>query len=200
MRRLSALGRATATVWFTSLCLMSGAALAPSPPSVLVALAADPSPSPTPGITLVVKSGVPSTPLVIVGSGFPPGEIVAIYIDSPGPYLGFPPPGPRADAQGAFQQNLKWPGKNYDVSGKVDPTKAGPHNVCADTSYPGSTQPIAAKACAPFQVQVVPTTPTPSPSPVAVPASGYPLPIVLGVFVILIVIGAGAVLWMRRSR
>jgi hypothetical protein len=143
-----------------------------------------------PAITLTVQSGLPGTPLTITGSGFPPGEIVALYIDSAGPYLGNPPPGPRADANGAFQQSITWPGKNYDLSGKVDPTKVGPHDVCGDTTFPNGTQAIAAKACAQFTVNA---TPTPAAAP------GIPLPLAVGAFAILIGLGVGAVVWLRRS-
>ncbi|MFI5283090.1 MAG: hypothetical protein ACHQ0J_08170 [Candidatus Dormibacterales bacterium] len=144
----------------------------------------------SPTITLTAQSGLPGTPLTISGSGFPPLEVVALYIDSPGPYLGNPPPGPQADAQGAFQQNITWPAKNYDLSGKVNPAKAGPHEVCGDTTFLGSTQAVAAKACAQFTVNTIAT-------PASAP--GVPIPLALGGFVILIVLGVVAVTRMRRS-
>ncbi len=141
-------------------------------------------------ITLTVQSGLPGTPLTITGTGFPPLEVVALYIDSEGPFLGNPPPGPQANAQGEFQQSITWPAKNYDLSGKVNPAKAGSHNVCGDTTFPGSTQAIAAKACAQFTVNTIA-------SPASAP--GLPIPITLGAFVILIVLGVVVVMRMRRS-
>ena len=147
-------------------------------------------------ITLTPNTGLPETSVLITGSGFPPDEIVALYIDSPGPYLDVP--GPRADAQGAFTQRIKWPTKIYDRSGKIDPT-SGTHSVCGDTGYPGSNQPIAVKACAQF---VVRRTASPSASPTPVDAGsgpGVPLPVVGGVLLILAGLGA-AMWWSTRSR
>jgi hypothetical protein len=141
-------------------------------------------------ITLSAQSGLPGTPLTISGSGFPPLEIVALYIDVPGPYLGNPPPGPRANALGEFQQDITWPDKSYDRSGKVDPTQVGPHNVCGDTTAATLSQALAAKACAQFTVNQ-------HSSPAATP--GLPIPLALAAFAILIALGVGAVVWMRRS-
>src|ERR1700693_563332 len=81
-----------------------------------------PAPIPAAGMTVSPTAGSAGTPLVITGSGFPVGEIVSIYIDAAGPYLPNPPPGPRADAQGAIRVSAKWPAKNYDPAGRVDPT------------------------------------------------------------------------------
>jgi hypothetical protein len=114
-------------------------------------------------IVLSIDAGAPGTPVTVSGSGFPPNEVVALYVDSPSVYL--EQPGPVADGEGAFQENIKWPGKNYDPSGVIDPSKVGPHNICGDTGYPASTQPIAVKACAQFTAEAAPTTPTPSPQP-----------------------------------
>jgi hypothetical protein len=157
-----------------------------------------------PTITLSAVSGPPGTPVTITGSGFPAGEIVALYIDQPGPYLDVP--GPRADAQGNILKAITMPGSNYDSTGRVKPAVAGPHSICGDTSYP-NPQPIPAKACAEFQVEAVPSpTPTPvagSPTPVAGGASqtsGASLPEVLAAVVIVLLVAAGAVWWLRRRK
>ena len=63
----------------------------------IAGLAATPA---TPTITLNVQTGPPGTTVTITGKGFPPQEIVALYIDQAGPFLDVP--GPRADDQGAI--------------------------------------------------------------------------------------------------
>ena len=137
----------------SALCVSLALSLAS--PSLVSAAAEQPS------ITLSATSGPVGAPVTITGAGFPAGEIVALYIDSPGPYLGLP--GPVADAQGAFQLSTKMPGKGWDESGKVNPAKPGPHNICGDTTaYPGSSQPVAARACAQFLV-VGPVSPQSAP-------------------------------------
>src|ERR1700724_941127 len=113
----------------------------------IAGLAATPA---TPAITLNVQTGPPGTTVTITGKGFPPQEIVAPYIDQAGPFLDVP--GPRADDQGAITKSFPWPSRNYDPAGKVNPIVLGPHEVCGDTGYPGSTQPVAVKACAVFTV------------------------------------------------
>jgi hypothetical protein len=146
-------------------------------------------------ITLSVDSGVPGTPVTITGTGFPPGEIVALYIDAPGPYLGSP--GPRADASGSFRKDIKWPGRDYDYdrTGHVNPTKPGVHTLCGDTAADaGSPPPISAKACARFQVLSPPTAAaTASPT-------GAPISEILFAVAILAVIAVGATLWIRSTK
>jgi hypothetical protein len=139
--------------------------------------------------------------MTITGGGFPANEIVALYIDSPSPFIGTP--GPRANAQGGFTQQITWPGNDYDTAGRIKPAAPGPHRVCADTTYPGVTPSVEAQACAEF---LVVGGPSPSPSPVAIsPAAkssgtAFPLPIgVVIVVVVLIVLGAGGVIWWRRA-
>lgn len=158
----------------------------------LAALAAQSPPS----IALSVSSGLPGTPVTVTGSGFPPGEIVAIYVDSAGPYLANPPPGPSADAQGNVRVSVMWPGRNYDLSGHVDPTVPGPHAVCGDTAYPGSTQQIPARACAQFQVVAVASTAT---APPANSIASFPVGTVLVAFVVLMLLTGGLLLLTRRS-
>lgn len=143
----------------------------------------------TPTLTLSIDAGMPGTPVVITGAGFPAGEIVALYIDAPNPYFSNTPPGPRADSQGAFRESIKWPGNSYDRTHKIDPSRIGPHSVCGDTGYPGNSQPIAVKACAQFVVLVPPTSSsTPSPNTQGA-ETGIPLPIAGAVLVILLALG-----------
>jgi hypothetical protein len=147
-------------------------------------------------LTLSPNSGYSGTPVAISGSGFPPGEIVAIYIDAAGPYLGNPPPGPRADAHGAIQVSIKWPDKSYDPSGHVDPTVVGPHTVCGDTAYPGSSQRVPTRGCAQFNVVAAPVTPTAAPAPAG---NGFPVGEVLVAFVALMLLSGGVLLLTARS-
>jgi hypothetical protein len=123
-------------------------------------------------------------------------EIVALYIDQPLPYLDRP--GPRADAQGSFRIDIKTPDSNYDPSGRVKPAAPGPHNICGDTAYPGSTQPVAAKACAQFQVQALPSTSSSPGAGNATSPSGASLPEVLVAMALLLAAVAGMFLWLRR--
>jgi hypothetical protein len=148
-----------------------------------------------PAVTISVNSGTPGTHVTIIGTDFPPSEIVALYIDLPYPYLGSTPPGPRADAHGGFQDNFDWPGKNYDPNHRIDPAKPGPHQVCGDTGYPGNQQPLPVKACAMFQVSA-PPSPTPN-NPSS--SSGANLPEVLFAVAILLAVVAGTLLWVRRG-
>lgn len=194
-----------ALAWTASLCLPAAMpAQAASSDQVLGAVAtvaapatdASPSPIPVAQLTLNVASGSKGTAVIITGTGFPPGEIVAIYVDAAGPYLANPPPGPTAGAQGNVRVNVTWPGKNYDSSGHVDPTIPGPHTVCGDTAYPGSTQQIPARACAQFQVVAVASNPT---APPATSNASLPVGAVLIAFVVLMVLTGGLLLLTRRS-
>jgi hypothetical protein len=157
---------------------------------------------PSASIVLSPTSGTSGTPVTIAGSGFPPGEIVALYIDVAGPYLGFP--GPIADAQGGFKQTAAWPAKNYDPGGHVNPISGGSHTVCGDTDYPGSTQQYAVKACAQFTFISVPS-PSPSvhatssPNSSAESSSGSPIYAVLAVIAVLGALAIGTFIWSRRS-
>jgi len=168
----------------------SGSALLRLSPVVL-----DSSLTGSPTIILSVDSGTPGTAVTITGTGFPPNEIVALYIDLPGPYLDIP--GPRADAQGGFTKDIVWPSRDYDATGRVNPSAAGAHNVCGDTGNPGSSQPLLAKACAPFTVLAVPSPSSTAASATRAPAS--PWPVVVGLFLIFVAIAIGVVVWIRRS-
>jgi len=158
-----------------------------------LALAASP---PVPTITLSATSGPVRTPVDIKGSGFPPNEFVALYIDEPSVYIGTP--GPMADAQGAFEKSITWPGSDYDVTGQIDPSTPGPHSICGDTSYPGHVPPVEAKVCVQFLVTSS-TSPTPKPGSGAGALRGASLAEILVVAVILVGVATGTVMWMRRS-
>src|SRR5207249_9280435 len=73
-------------------------------------------------------------------------------------------PGPRTDSSGRFAYSFVTPGPDYDPSGRIEPALPGPHQICADTGFPGSNQGGAVKACAQFIVEALPT-PSPSPQP-----------------------------------
>jgi hypothetical protein len=152
--------------------------------------------TPAPLIDLSRTTGMPGTPLIIHGTGFPPGEVVALYIDQPNPYLYLnPPPGPRAGADGTITDSLKWPGKFYDVSHVVDPSKPGVHTVCGDTGYPGSNQAVAVKACAQFIV----LGPSPTPGPGSDQGPSLPLPIIGAAIVVVLGLAIGGQIWMQRQ-
>jgi len=141
-----------------------------------------------PTVTLSVDSGPPGTALTITGAGFPPGEIVALYIDSPSPFLTLPI---QADPQGGFKATATWPGKSYDATGKVDPTKPGTHQVCGDTAYASSNQAVAAKACSPYLVP----NPPPGPAP-----SNFPQLAVLSLVAFGVLILGGVVIVLRTRK
>jgi hypothetical protein len=153
-----------------------------------------------PTITLYPSSGLSTTTVTVTGSGFPSGELVALYVNSPTKYLSTP--GPRADQQGGFV---------FDVVLAGHLTTAGPQKICGDTGYPGSTQQYATKACATFvTASGVPTSTLGSgsvtsgstastPAAAVTTASGVPLwPIALGLVLAIIGIGASAFLRIRR--
>ncbi len=167
--------------------------IAASAPLPLTALAAS---QPSPSIDLTRTSGSPGTPLIIHGSGFPVGAVVALYIDQPNPYLYLnPPPGPRAGADGTFTDSFKWPGRFYDINHVVDPSKPGVHIVCGDTGYPGNANSVAVKACAQFTV----IGPSPTPGIGSVQGTGLPLPVIGAAIVFVIVLGIGGQVWMQRQ-
>jgi len=120
-----------------------------------------------PQLTLSQNVGLPGTQITLTATGFPANELIAVYTDTPkdgspadgnvaGPFFGTP--GLFADGQGTLEQTVAWPGNGQFF--KVNPTTAGPHTICADTGYPGSTGPDKVKACAQFLVQAPPAVPT----------------------------------------
>src|SRR5438045_8332521 len=151
-----------------------------------------------PTIILSDISGPVGTPVTVTGSGFPPGEVVALYIDQPDPYLYLnPPPGPRAKADGTFAAQFKWPGANYDTNHRVDPTKPGVHEVCGDTGYPGNPNSVAVKACAQFTV--VGVSPTPTPAAGSDQGPSLPLPIIGAAIVLVLALAIGGQVWLQRQ-
>lgn len=158
--------------------LVLGLAVVIGSPTGWLAAAAQSGPS----ITLAPTTGPPNTLVAFTGSGFPPNEIVGLYLDTPDTFIGSP--GPRADAQGNFTESDAMPGGT-----------PGRHQVCADTSKP-TAQPVAAKACTSFEMLALPST-TPAVIQQSTP-SGAPLAIVFLLIGIVIGVGIGAVLWSRR--
>jgi hypothetical protein len=152
-----------------------------------------------PTITVSPDTGTAGTSVTVTGAGFPPGQVVALFIDFPSPFLG--QPGPTADAQGGFHLTITWPDKSYDATGRVKPTSVGIHSVCGSTSYPGSKQTSTAQACAVFVVQAgASTSASPSPSPAPSPLVG-PSPLTVGIVVgILLVLAAITALLMRQAK
>jgi hypothetical protein len=167
--------------------------------------AADASPSPVPinpKIALSVSSGGPGTVVTLTGTGFPPLEIVAIYLDTEPPYLSDrdpnnKPPGPVADGEGSFHETFMYPNATYDSTGHVKPTTPGLHAVCGDTLYPSSNQRIPGRACAQFEVVA---TPSPTPTPSSGGTTGASVPELIGAFAVLVAVAVGMFLWMRRSQ
>ena len=144
--------------------------------------------SSTPSLTLNPTSGLPNAKVSLSGTGFPPNEIVGLYLDSPNLFL--QAPGPRADAQGAFTTSITVPGAS-----------PGAHQVCGDTAYPGAPPQQPAKACAQFVVIAGPS-PTPSPSPSPTPSAGSTAgqwTFTIAAIAILIVAALVTGWWARRS-
>jgi hypothetical protein len=107
-------------------------------PSPTASSARTASPTPTFGqatVTLSPNSGPPGTKVTIAGSGYPPGQLVDLYLDTPNLY-----PSAQIDAQGHFLQEMFLPR-----------TTVGNHLLCADAGEGG--QQYSVKACAPFSVR-----------------------------------------------
>lgn len=158
-----------------------------------------------PKLTVQPNAGPPGITFTITGSGFPAGEIVALYVDSPTQYLSTP--GPLAESDGGFA-----------TAAVMRSVVAGPHDVCGDTGAPaGKPQQYTVKACVSFTVtslalpsqsspSTVPPLPSPAPSdPATVNAANVSpsrpvLPIAGGIALLVIALGASAFFWMRRTR
>jgi hypothetical protein len=97
-------------------------------------------------VVLSVSSGQVGTPVTITGTSFPPNATLAVYIDSPNPYVASPTRlnggGPQTDAGGSFSTQFGIPTVPW-----------GPHSICADTGYPGSAEPAKVNACTSFAVE-----------------------------------------------
>jgi hypothetical protein len=162
-----------------------------------------------PSVTVTPNSGLPGSRVTARGTGFPAGDAIAMYIDSGPPFLGTP--GPLADSTGSFSLDFVWP----NVTGQ--------HQVCGDSGYPGSTQPIQVKACGTFTLLEGPAvTPPPTstvpPTPVQHGSSPAPQPtvgavrpvasrqttnsalIVAAAAAVIVFLVAGAGFWFRRKR
>ncbi|MFI5283085.1 MAG: hypothetical protein ACHQ0J_08145 [Candidatus Dormibacterales bacterium] len=165
-----------------------------------------------PVLVVTPTSGPPRTTVTVTGSGFPPGELVALYIDTPDIFLGTP--GPTADNQGNISGGLGYM-----------PGDAGVHQVCGDTGPPwAGNQPVVLKVCTPITVTgtslpspsplpPIQTSPSsPSPSPLAFPPAtisatpaaaevtpaAFPAWPVLVLAAAAIAVGAGIYVWIRR--
>jgi hypothetical protein len=112
-------------------------------------------------VSISKTSGLVGSKFELTGTGFPAGEVVAIYPDTPTQYFGTP--GVESDSLGSFQFGIDWPARNYQTYA-IDPTTPGPHFVCADTGYPGSNMTIQVRACAQFVIQALSPTLTLSPT------------------------------------
>lgn len=154
-----------------------------------------------PTIKLQPSSGEPSQSFTITGSGFPPYEIVAIYVDSPDQLLSTP--GPPADPTGSFTADAL-----------MRSVGSGPHDICGDTGLPAGTQQYVVKKCATYTVlgpTLGPVSPSPidvaSPSPTGVTThntaqvnSTPPILPIAGAIVLAIALGTGAFFGLRRRR
>lgn len=167
--------------------------------AVIPCLLLGPFASPTsPSITLSPSSARTGAVVIIHGTQFPPGEIVALYIDQPNPYVYVEqPPGLRAGADGTINVSIKWPGSSYDVSHAVDPSRPGVHTVCGDTGYPGSSQAVAVKACTQFTV--IGPSPTPTQPVAQDQGPSLPVPVIVAAIVIVLVLGIGGQVWLQRQ-
>jgi hypothetical protein len=139
-----------------------------------------------PSIIVSPDTGSPGAPVTVSGSGFPPGELVALYMDKEGPFL--EAPGPRADPKGNFKTTVT-----------VLPVSSGHHTICGNTTYPRSAQPVAAQACADFTVVggVADASPSASPSPQA-SAAPRPSPTAFVILIAALVVVAGVTFWLVR--
>jgi hypothetical protein len=157
-----------------------------------------------PKLTVTPDSGRPGTQVTITGSGFPPTEIVALYMDAPNPFFGTP--GPVADAGG-----------NFSDTGNIPAAAGGTHNVCADTGPPAGNQRFVVLLCTHFTITGLdssspsptptpdqsPTPSSPSPTPTATPAarstvSAFVIGSVAAGLAVLLALGAGLYFWIRR--
>lgn len=154
-----------------------------------------------PNLTLQPNSGEPERSFTIIGAGFPPYEVVALYVDSPEQLLSTP--GPVADSTGGFTT-----GAVMRFAG------SGQHQVCGDTGGPAGTQQFVVKKCATYTV-LGPASGPVSPSPTGTAASspgsvsthsaanlksGPPMLPIAGGAALLILLGVGGFLWLRRRR
>jgi len=156
-------------------------------------------------ITVSPESGPLGTGVTISGTGFPPNELVALYLDSPNPYFGTP--GPGSDERG-----------NFSADSSIPMRAGGIHNVCGDTGLPAfGNQRFAVLVCAHFTITGLdysspsptpttdhsPTPSTPSPISTARPArttlSAFVIGSVASGVAVVLAVGAGLFFWIRRQ-
>ena len=133
-----------------------------------VKYASGPCQGPTPPFSPMVSFSLDSGPLhsrlVMIGTGFPPGEEVDLYWDTPRNF-----PGPLADEQGDFQDDNEPTGWSGWMPSQ------GTTQLCGDTGpASGITQQYVAKACSiPYVIEGTPQ-PVPAPPPAASPTVSAP--------------------------
>lgn len=149
-----------------------------SPTVAASSIATDASPSPSLAtIRLSADSAAPGAHLGITGSGFPPSQVVALYIDNPATHLDVP--GPQTDSHGAFERVVNIPNAT-----------AGPHQICAAATSQGDP------VCAPLTiVRAAPSASPQSSAPLSPPIS----PLLLIAFGVIFALALIAVFWARRA-
>jgi hypothetical protein len=164
-----------------------------------------PTPVPTPTshgtVNLSAAAGPAGSPVTLNGSGFKPGEPIAVYLDTPDHALG----GLLADGSGSFSRDITIP---QDAS-------VGTHIICVSQQPQPRCAQFSVQAPAPSPTPAPTETPSPSPSPspstgaaLTTPSGtgrsalrafvGSPLGIVL--ILILLAALAGSIFWFVRSR
>ncbi len=148
-------------------------------------------------VTVDPASGSNGDLVTIEGRGFPPGELVELYLDTPDYLLSTP--GPFADEIGGFSGAVR-----------MVTHQPGAHEVCGDTGPPlNGSQTYKVKACAQFNV-IADYVPSPWPSPSASPTlmvtpaaahvAGLQPPIwpFAGAAALVVASGVGIFVWRRR--
>jgi hypothetical protein len=99
----------------------------------------------------------------VTGTGFPPGEIVALRIDNSNAFCDIPEHTPRVDANGGITRNCQISAPPF--------MSLGTHQLCADSGW--AAQPIKVVTCATFSSESVmwPSSSDSPPSPSPTPAS-----------------------------
>ena len=150
-----------------------------------------------PTITAAPDTGPYGNTIGVAGTGFPAGETVVVYSDTPN---SLSEPSAVVDGQGNFRVEAGFPHGE------------GSHNLCADTEgTPAGNQQYFAKACTLITVTASPTSapqslPTPTPTfqaiPIAARAALFPFPIwpIALATALVLAAGAGALVWLRRRR
>jgi hypothetical protein len=154
-----------------------------------------PAPPYTPMITMSLASGPPGSNLVVIGTGFPPGESVDLYWDVARSF-----PGPRADAQGSFQMDDGGSGwRNWMPD-------HGTTQLCGDTLAASPSSNVV-KACAQFVIESPATSASGSPvvtaghSEPGAQAPWLPVASIAAIALAIVLLLISGVMWLlRRSR